>query len=368
MLCGGVRTLERFETTQSNEGKNSIMKRAFIRLFLTLIVSLLCICNGAFGYSSKVIPVIQEKIDTPGAVSLSDIEKYRGIPFVLLNDNMPSFSVKDLVTTPYVKFSKLDRLGRTGAGMACLGKETLPSEARGQIGDIRPSGWHTVRYDDLIEDRFLYNRCHVLAYQLTGDNATPENLFTGTRYLNIDTMLFFENKVADYLAELETNHVIYRVTPVYDGNNLVASGVQMEAFSVEDQGKGVCFNAFVYNVQPGVLINYADGGSQRDAGYDPESVVSATAAYSRQAGPEILTLESYTGPEDSTLTRSIPEDISETAAENTVNYILNKNTKKFHYPSCSSVSDMKEKNKEYFSGTREEAISRGYKPCKRCNP
>ena len=344
------------------------MKRSFIRFFLTLIVSLLCICNGTFGYSSKVIPVIQEKVDTPGAVSLSDIEKYRGIPFVLLNDNMPSFSVKDLVTAPYVKLSKLDRLGRTGAGMACLGKETLPSEARGQIGDIRPSGWHTVRYDDLIEDRFLYNRCHVLAYQLTGDNATPENLFTGTRYLNIDTMLFFENKVADYLAEQETNHVIYRVTPVYDGNNLVASGVQMEAFSVEDNGKGVCFNAFVYNVQPGVLINYADGDSQRDAGYDPGSVVSAAAAYSRQAGPEILTLESYTGPEDSTLTRSIPEDISETAAENTVNYILNKNTKKFHYPSCSSVSDMKEKNKEYFSGTREEAISRGYKPCKRCNP
>lgn len=344
------------------------MKRFRAGFVIALIISLLCCCPCVFGYSSKIHPVIQNQVKSAENFSLSEIEEYHGIPFVLLNDNVPAFNVKDLVTSPYISFSKFDKLGRTGTGIACLSKETLPTEARGQIGDIRPSGWHTVRYDDLIEDRFLYNRCHVLGYQLTGDNATPENLFTGTRYLNTDTMLFFEDQVAKYLQDEEHHHVIYRVTPVYDGDNLVASGVHMEAFSVEDYGKGICFNVYIYNVQPGVLINYADGESRRDPGYDPDGVISTAAAYGRQVPSESLKLEDQGGSETSAVSRNVSKEINETGAEDDADYILNKNTKKFHYPWCSSVSDMKEKNKKSFHGSRDDVISAGYKPCKRCNP
>ncbi len=318
----------------------------------------------------------------PGAAAVTspaEIEPYRGLPFILLNDNIPEFEIKDLVTTPYIRFSPFDSLGRTGAGMACLSGETMPTEARGSIGDIRPSGWHTVRYDDLIEDRFLYNRCHVLGYQLTGDNATSENLFTGTRYLNKDVMLYFEDRVASYLGKTPENHVIYRVTPVYEGKSLVASGVQMEAYSVEDSGDGVCFNAYLYNVQPGIEIDYSDGTSKRASNYDPVGIVSAAAAYRQLTGEgqEVLSLDSslsgdyedLQGGNAAALSRSTPEKGEETAAAGEgITYILNTNTKKFHYPECKSVGDMKEKNKKEFTGSREEVISRGYVPCKRCNP
>jgi len=350
--------------------KNKCFKRSHLLfpvvLPFILMVLFLRFYTSAFGYTSSVKPVIQERVKSSGKVSLSEIEEYKGIPFVLLNDNVPSFSEKDFVTSSYIAFSKLDSIGRTGTGMACLGKDTLPVEARGQIGDVRPSGWHTVRYDDLIEDRFLYNRCHVLGYQLSGDNATPENLFTGTRYLNIESMLFFENRVATYLRENDGNHVLYRVTPVYEEDNLVASGVQMEAYSVEDQGEGICFNAYVYNVQPGILINYANGESERDPHYKPDGVISAAAAYSMLTGTEVLRLEPVSSMSEEADVRTIPTE--PVANEKETTYILNTNTKKFHYPECKSVDDMKEKNKKSFSGTREDAINAGYKPCKRCNP
>lgn len=195
------------------------------------------------------------------ASALSEIPEYNGSDYVILNDNMPDFSQKDLVTESYVRFSNRDSLGRTGPGMACLGPETLPTEPRSEIGNIRPSGWHTVRYDDLIEDKYLYNRCHVIGYLLCGDNATPENLFTGTRYLNTTSMLPFEISVAEYI-ESTGNHVLYRCSPKYDGDDLLAKGVQIESYSVEDNGK-LRFNVFVFNVQPGILIDYATGDSRR---------------------------------------------------------------------------------------------------------
>lgn len=193
--------------------------------------------------------------------SLTQIPEYNGSDYVVINGNLPDFSQGDLIAKPYVHFSELDKLGRTGTGMAYLGPETLPTESRGEIGSIRPSGWHTVRYDDLIEDKYLFNRCHIIGYLLCGDNATQENLFTGTRYLNVTSMLPFEISIAEYI-ESTGNHVLYRCSPKYIGDNLLASGVQLEAYSVEDNGR-LCFNVFVFNIQPGITINYANGDSEK---------------------------------------------------------------------------------------------------------
>ena len=260
---------------------------------------------------------------------LSDIPRYSGVPFCEVNNNKPYFQSDELITDSFRQFSELDSLGRCGIAFACIGTDSLPTEERGAIGMIKPSGWHTVRYDDLIEDKYLYNRCHLIAFELSGENANPQNLITGTRYMNVEGMLPFENRVHDYV-ENSNNHVIYRVTPVFEGNNLVANGVLMEGYSVEDSGTGICFNVFCYNVQPSIEIDYADGTSWISEQSDVQ--------------PEAETLDSK------------------------ITYILNTHTKKFHYHDCSSVNDMKEKNREAFTGSREELIEMGYSPCGKCNP
>ena len=194
------------------------------------------------------------------AVTLADIPEYSGKPFVVLNDNWPDFDIEDLTTEPFEIYSELDSLGRCGAAYANVCLEIMPTEERGSIGQVKPSGWQTVKYD-FVDGKYLYNRCHLIGYQLAGENANERNLITGTRYMNVTGMLPFENMVDDYVEETE-NHVLYRVTPIFEGNELVARGVQMEAFSVEDEGEGICFNVFVYNVQPGVVIDYATGESR----------------------------------------------------------------------------------------------------------
>lgn len=224
----------------------------------------------------------------------------------------------------------------------------MPTEERGFIGMVKPTGWHTVRYDDLVDGKYLYNRCHLIGYQLTGENANTKNLITGTRYLNIEGMLPFENMVADYIQETN-NHVLYRVTPIFEGNNLLANGVLMEGYSVEDKGAGVSYCVFAYNVQPGIEIDYATGESKLADGAQQEEQKTATVTPTPSPEPEKQ--EPVTGSEASQ-----------------ADYILNTNTKKFHYPTCSSVNDMKEKNKQEFFGTRDEAISNGYSPCGRCKP
>ena len=199
-----------------------------------------------------------------GHASATDfsIPQYSGSAYVEINDNIPFFEESDITSTPYEEYSSLDRLGRCGPAMACLGRETMPTEERGEIGMIRPSGWHTVRYDDLIEDKYLYNRCHLIAYSLAGENDNELNLITGTRYMNIEGMLPFEIEAIDYILDTG-NHVLYRVTPCFFENDLVARGVLMEAYSVEDNGRGLCFNVFVFNVQPGINIDYRTGNSSR---------------------------------------------------------------------------------------------------------
>ncbi|MCR0553395.1 MAG: DNA/RNA non-specific endonuclease [[Clostridium] innocuum] len=200
-------------------------------------------------------------------IDISEIPAYSGTPYVEIDGNIPAFTEDELSTKSYESYSELDELGRCGAAMANIGKDLMPTEERGSIGMIKPSGWHTVRYDDLIDGKYLYNRCHLIGFQLTGENANEKNLITGTRYMNMEGMLPFEDMVADHIQETN-NHVLYRVTPIFEGKNLVASGVQMEAQSVEDHGKGIEFNVFVYNIQPGITIDYATGNShlEKDSG------------------------------------------------------------------------------------------------------
>lgn len=193
------------------------------------------------------------------SISLSEIPEYSGEPYVEINGNVPGFPEEDWVEESFETYSELDDLGRCGTAYANVGTDLMPEEERGSIGQVKPTGWHTVKYD-IVDGKYLYNRCHLIGYQLSGENANERNLITGTRYLNVEGMLPFENMVADYVKETG-RHVLYRVTPVFDGNNLVANGVQMEAFSVEDAGEGISYNVYVYNVQPGIEIDYATGES-----------------------------------------------------------------------------------------------------------
>lgn len=270
--------------------------------------------------------------------SPDSIPAYSGSPYVTVNDNKPYFSDTNLTTTSFESYSELDGLDRCGVAFACVSTDTMPTEDRGPIGQIKPSGWHTVKYD-CVDGKYLYNRCHLIGYQLSAENANKKNLITGTRYMNVEGMLPFENMVADYIKETG-NNVLYRVTPVFDGKNLLASGVLMEAESVEDNGEGICFNVFCYNVQPGITIDYTTGESTLSESSNPNTTEFGT--------PE-------------TESAATEDPVEQT-------YILNKNTHKFHYPSCSGVDDIKDANKETFTGSRGDLIAQGYAPCGKCNP
>ncbi len=229
------------------------MKKKITRL---LVVSALAL---ALYVGEQWLPALdtQNQIEH---VSLDAIPEFSGEPYVVVNDNQPNFSDEDLMQESYEYYSELDLDGKCGVVEANIGEELMPTEERGSIGQVKPSGWQLVKYDH-VEGKYLYNRCHLIGFQLTGENANERNLITGTRYMNTEGMLPFENEVANYIKETG-NHVLYRVTPIFEGDNLVASGVQMEAKSVEDNGQGICFNVYVYNVQPGVEIDYATGESR----------------------------------------------------------------------------------------------------------
>lgn len=282
---------------------------------------------------------------TVNAADLSQIPNYTGNPYTIVNDNEPEFDESDFTTEAFETYSDLDNLGRCGVAYANICKELMPTEKRGKIGMIKPSGWHTVKYPEIIKDRYLYNRCHLIGFQLAGENANEKNLITGTRYLNVDGMLPFEDEIADYVNNTG-NHVLYRVTPVFNGYNLVASGVQMEAESVEDSGEGVKFNVYCYNMQPGIGIDYATGDSWAD---------QKPVANGKSEDNDSIIVDSDDGA-DSDMTTEESE------------YIINTNTGKFHKPNCDSVTKMKAKNKKEFTGSREELISQGYEPCGNCKP
>ena len=297
--------------------------------------------------------------DTPtgegtSAFSLREIPAYSGTPYTEVNGNQPYFTEEELTTQSFETYSELDSLGRCGVAYANVGQDLMPTEPRGEIGAVKPTGWHLVKYDN-VDGKYLYNRCHLIAYMLAAENANPQNLITGTRYLNVQGMLPFETKVCDYVKNTG-NHVLYRVTPIFDGDNLLVDGVLMEAYSVEDAGEGICFCVFAYNVQPGIGIDYATGDNWAESSGTYQSTAAPAAVETPAPQPETDTTVQIT-PES-----SAPQE------SQGITYVLNTNTKKFHYPTCSSVDDMKEKNKQIYTGSREEVINMGYVPCKRCNP
>lgn len=304
------------------------MKHTRITVSLLSLLLTLCLLSGLMTACDLFDESPREDTEAEVSfVSLEDIPAYSGQPYVVINRNIPFFTTNELTDQSYEHYADLDGLGRCGVAIASIGQDLMPDEERGSIGSVKPSGWVTVKYD-FVDGKYLYNRCHLIGYQLTGENANEKNLITGTRYLNIQGMLPFENMVADYVKETG-NHVLYRVTPIFQGNDLVASGVLMEAQSIEDNGDGIQFNVYCYNVQPGVVISYADGSS-----------------YAEGSSPE-----------------------TETATEaGAATYILNTESKKFHKPTCASASKLDESKKETYTGDREELIEEGYSPCGSCKP
>ncbi len=287
------------------------------------------------------IVVDSDQADIPDDVTESEadeseitfsLDDYTGEPYEEINGNHPFFEEYEYVTDPFEYYSSLDELGRCGEAYANICRELMPTEDRENISSVIPSGWNNNPYD-FIDGGYVYNRCHLIAFSLAGENANEFNLITGTRYFNVTGMLPFENMVADYVNETD-NHVLYRVTPVYEGDNLVADGVLMEAYSVEDEGGGIEFCVFVFNVQPGVTIDYATGENRSDG-----------------------TMES-----------SSDDDAGTSDTGESVDYILNTHTMRFHYPDCDSVSQMSDKNKQEYTGSRQTLIDEGYVPCGACQP
>lgn len=305
----------------------------FCLIFLLTASSCGSISETSQGEAAGGLENKTEQIDTAvreeAEALVEELPEYSGEPYTIVADNEPDFSDSELQTEAYEEYSELDELGRCGTAKANIGEELMPTKDRESISEIKPSGWINKEYDD-VDGGYLYNRCHLIGFQLTAENANEENLITGTRYMNTEGMLPFENMVADYIRETD-NHVLYEVTPVFEDDNLVASGVLMEAESVEDDGAGISFYVYVYNVQPGIEINYATGESREAEDTQTE------------AGTE-----------------------NGQAAEET--YILNTNTMKFHEPDCASVGDIKASNTGEYSGSREDVIQMGYDPCRRCRP
>lgn len=277
---------------------------------------------------------------------LSKIPAYSGRPYVVINGNVPSFNKYELTTKGYETYASLDSYGRCGGAVASCGREIMPKpdEERGSISSVKPSGWVQAQYD-CVSGKHLYNRCHLIGWQLSAENANKRNLITGTRYMNTEGMLPFENMVADYIRETD-NHVAYRITPIYDGNDLVAKGVQMEAYSVEDDGEGICFNVFCYNVQPGVKIDYTTGKS-----------------WSAQSNKE-TTKKVVAAPVETT--KKQVEETKKPVSYNT--YVYSAKSDKFHYPSCRYAEQINAENYCEYTGSRQDLINKGYTPCKVCSP
>ena len=284
---------------------------------LAVLLALVCLVSAG----CAEIGLSPSQGEMTSVATLEQIPAFSGEPYVFLGNTRPDF--EDVTTSSYETYSQLDSLGRCGVAEACVGVDLMPTGERGAIGSVKPSGWQSVKYD-CVDGKYLYNRCHLIGYQLSGENANKQNLITGTRYMNVEGMLPFENMVADYVKETD-NHVMYRVTPHFYGEELVARGVIMEALSVEDDGEGVCFSVYVYNVQPGVVIDYATGESR---------LADGTAG----------------------------------GGEEAVSYVLNTSSRKFHLPACSGAASISEANRQEYAGSRADLVAQGYSPCGTCKP
>ncbi len=308
------------------------MKR-IVSIFSLLLVLVLSFSGCALVDSEPQAPI-----------SLDEVPAFDGeTAYVNINGGVPFFTEDEMTMKSYESYSELDSLGRCGVAMSCIGFDIMPTEDRGSISNVKPSGWQTVKYD-IVDAKYLYNRCHLIGFQLTGENANKGNLITGTRFLNIEGMLIFENMVADYLKEEHDagrdSHVMYRVTPIFEGSNLVASGVLIEAKSVEDDGEAIQFCVYSYNAQPGITIDYRNGDSKLDDGTEfPEA-------------PEQT-------PEEN------PDNSGEGVGDEKT-YVINKSTGKVHTEDCRYASS---KNTETYTGSLDDVLSDGdYSACGTCKP
>lgn len=264
-------------------------------------------------------------IDTSDEFDFDAIPKFDDEPYVIINDNVPDFDKSDYTTQSYETYGELDELGRCTSCISCIGTDLMPTEKRESIGSIKPTGWHSDKYAN-IDSHYLYNRCHLIGYQLTAENANERNLITGTRYLNVSGMLPFEDEIAEYV-KATGNHVLYRVTPLFKGNELVARGVHMEGSSVEDNGKSISFNIYCYNNQPGIKIDYKTGES---------SAVEEKDNFDDESDKDT--------------------------------FIVNLKTKKFHKTDCPSVNKINSENRKKYTGSRSNLTKNGYEPCNNCKP
>lgn len=337
------------------EGGSGLKKRLVCALLCLAL--LLSSCELDLDGLSALFPV-PEASPAPVSFTLEDLPEYSGEASVILGENLPAFSEADKSAAAFERYSPLDSLGRCGPAFAKVGTETMPTGERESIGMIRPSGWQLVKYD-FVDGKYLFNRCHLIGWQLTGKNANEENLITGTRYLNVQGMLPYEDQVADYIRETG-NHVLYRSTPIFQGSDLVCSGVELEGWSVEDDGAGVCFHVYAYNVQPGVVIDYATG--ENWAADESSPITSEGSPAMAEAPPE----EAPPAGAD-LLQEDIPAAPSpeETAAPS---YVLNTRSMRFHLPGCPGVATMSEKNQKDWYGDRETLLGQGYVPCGTCKP
>ena len=297
------------------------------KIISSAVLCMLLSCILLFSGCKLDISSDTSAAESSTAVTQTSIDLSSVVAFKEINNNKPQFKKSEITTESYEYYSDLDELGRCGLTMACIGQDIMPTEKRGSIGMVKPTGWHTVKYD-FVDGKYLYNRCHLIGFQLAGENANTKNLITGTRYFNTVGMLPFENQVADYVKETG-NHVMYRVIPDFNGDDLVATGVSMEAYSVEDNGKGVSFNVFVYNIQPGVEIDYHTGESKLASDHPEGSKVEITKQQT---------------------------------------FIVNKGTKKFHTQDCEKAKTISHQNKKEYVGTAQELIEDGYSPCQTCRP
>ncbi len=323
-----------------------------MKLLQFLMVFILCFtlvgCQQDDSNSSNTTNTSQSSNIDDGrdkGFSLDEVPEYPGEPFVALYNNVPDFDDKDKTTKSFETYSDLDSLGRCGVAYANIGKDLMPTQKRGDISSVKPSGWINKKYDtDLVDGGYIYNRCHLIGHQLAGEDANEKNLITGTRYFNVEGMLPFENMVADYVKETN-NHVLYRVTPVYDGDDLVAKGVQMEAYSVEDDGEGVLFNVFVYNVQPGITIDYATGNSELSK--DGETNSNQTSQQ-----------ESKDNPNQNTQN-------NQSSSNTKVEIRGNSKSKIYHCPGQAAYDEMGDSPHLVIFHSEQDAINAGYRKAKR---
>lgn len=370
------------------------MKRKFLRRILVFLLALSMTLAGNTAFTSASLNStshVSAQMSLRHAVNpykshrfklTKKLLKFHGRPYRTVHGNEPYFTKKEITKKDYEYYGGLDSLGRCSYAAACIDTHVMPTEPRGEIGMVKPTGWHTIKYD-VIPDRYLYNRCHLIAYELSGENANEENLITGTRYLNIEGMLPFENKTAEYVKNTG-NHVLYRVTPVFKDNEFVARGVLMEGYSVEDKGAGLCFCVYCYNNQPGIYINYKDGTSHEKAsgksgssGSGSGSKNSSGSGGSSGSSGSDNRNSSGSGSGSSGSGSSGSGGGSHASGGSSGNwgslyvktgttYIINLDSKKFHLPSCRFADEISKGNKKVIRSTAKKLKSAGFSACKVC--